>query len=935
MPTAPSSGKNKKSSSKTKISLTNKSSTTTKLRRASSKNNNISKKQSSSNKTRTVKSASSIKSNLSISSVGIGETSSISPDAYLRFRLMPEGLGTNVMNIYEHLVFDCVVYVITCNNHNTVALTSTDQKRMYSWFPFIPLRDVFTWNRVSRDGLAIILGKHKDTAGDIDPTMATLPDHTVNWINILRLQMPNTKRFHNRIVQLVNLVSSPKDTKCCQNTNRIRWVKLEDIQKRFKMDDLWGDEVVTLCRAMCSVNRIFLTEFTIDDIKNFCDSNTDEARLLKHINWTEDKVFELSFDYARHLYPATLMTINSFMVFLVKNELLSRNDKRFARLFKAFSADKEIVSFSHLLNGLACMDPNASNNLPARAKFAFNYYDQENKGILNNKAINELATDLASESKIAQLIKTFLDNNNKSNNVVLTQDNFVELMLNQNNTFPSSWLRLNKSYFDAKQKQKKDKSISRKSNYEQDWKSKMKDGNSGSLMKNIEGSASGQSCTYHDRKKYEYGLHGVTLDSTGRCVDPRTISDTWTLPWKDNQMTAQRFSLEIVFRSDSIANTFINLIRDFREKELKEKQQSSFGLLVAENDHSTLYQYVELLCEEIIQVLRNQPKLLRLASPLYIVGDLQGSLEDLFKYDSSVFRSVPTTPNTILFLGNYSGISFPFGIECILYLFALKVSLPNNIYLLRGRNELRSFNEFSLKKELTGKYGEKYGTKMYNLVNRVFDHLPLCAVINETLLATYSGIPNMIRHTKLVTVFDTNFSDNKYIELPDLEQMIPIGYEMLVNVPARYADENQVEEVMANDFTLSSTGRFYFFNHDAFSEFMKQNNFKYHIRSHNPTLDAYALCFRNRCLTIFSCCKFNNIPLDSTSIMLITDSGKIRFFRYERLNDELFTEGTTTVGSNSNISENASSGTTSSSGPSPVIKEKSLRYNKNNMINHT
>ena len=33
-------------------------------------------------------------------------------------------------------------------------------------------------------------------------------------------------------------------------------------------------------------------------------------------------------------------------------------------------------------------------------------------------------------------------------------------------------------------------------------------------------------CSFHADKKYDYGLHAVTLDGTGRCVDPRIISES-------------------------------------------------------------------------------------------------------------------------------------------------------------------------------------------------------------------------------------------------------------------------------------------------------------------------------------------------------------------------------------------------------------------------
>ena len=812
-----------------------------------------------------IQSISSTKSTSSQASIGIdsGPVSKRKPtstNAHLHFRLMPEGLGTNMMNIYEHHVFDCVVFVIICDKHRTIALTNTDPKRKYSWLPFVTLQEVFTWNRMSRDGLAIILGTRKDN--EVDPTMAQLPEYSAYWLNIFRLQMPKVKHFYTRITQVVNLLST-NDT-CCRDTSRIRWVKLDDIQNSIKMNNLWGNEVVTICRELSSTNRVFLTELTMDDIKNFYHSDFEEAKLIKQINWTEDRVFELYKDYFRHIYPASRMTVSSLMIFLVKNYLMSKNDKRSFRLYRTFALNEEILLFLQLLTGLACMDPNASNQWPARARFIFKYYDIKNKGFLSSIEFKEVAFDLGDNAR--QLPK-FEDK--------FSEAQFVQLLQEKGNHFPVSWMRLRYSYFDDKVIKKRKKTYSNNKNCVYDSSiNKNKKSNLTDLSKCVTGN-----CAFHQKSKYEYSLHAVTLDTNGRCVDPRTISDNWTTSWQDNEMTAQRFSIENVFRSDSIANIFINLIREFREKEFKEKSQ---GLLTTEDCPETLCQYIELLCEQTIMILRHEPKLLRLSSPVYIIGDLLGSLEDLFKYDYSLFRSAPATTQTLLFLGNYSGESFPFGFECILYLFALKVALPNKVYLLRGRSELETYNKFHLKEELTNKYGKEYAEKMYNLLNKVFNHLPLSAVVDETVLATHSGIPNMAKRTKLINVFETIYSSKDFVEIVNLDQRIPIGYEMVMNMPSRYAQNIKKVESSGKNFVLSNNGKYYFFNRNAFGMFMKKNNFCYHIRSCNPTLEAYALCFRNRCLTIFSCHKHKNTEIDSTSIMLISNDSKIRILRYDR-----------------------------------------------------
>lgn len=225
--------------------------------------------------------------------------------------------------------------------------------------------------------------------------------------------------------------------------------------------------------------------------------------------------------------------------------------------------------------------------------------------------------------------------------------------------------------------------------------------------------------------------------------------------------------MENVFRGDSVANVFINLLIEFKI--------DSGGLLSSQDDWETLYVHLEMLALQIQAILRHEPKLLRLTSPLLVFGDLQGSLRDLFHLEQHFFRAAPVAGHTLLFLGNYSGSTFSYGFECILFLFALKATMPNKIYLLRGSNEMRLYNESHLKTELLEKYGNDFGEKIFDLINRVFDCLPVAAIIEESILATHSGIPQLPADSKLATALKAEFSSKS--EVGDPRADMPVAYE--------------------------------------------------------------------------------------------------------------------------------------------------------------
>lgn len=312
-------------------------------------------------------------SQTSLASVGIGP-STRRPQVDFRFRLKPE--SSEVVASPEARTYDCIAFVITCERHKTIALTGTSEHRQFSWLPFVPLQDTFTWRRISRDGLEIILGKKDPTAKDedvdpeTDPMPPMLPEHTHAWRDTFRVQMPR-KKFYLRMTQCVKLEGNDDRSKCCENVpgSRIRWIKVEDIAQGVQ-GDLWGHEVVAICRnRLGNVKSAFLAEMSL----KCCHPSEEspEAALLRQLGWSNDKVQELFADFAVHLFPAFQMTLPSFRCFILKNALLDGDDARIKRLFSVMSFNKEFLTFAHFLAGVISMDPKASNNSSVRAKIIF------------------------------------------------------------------------------------------------------------------------------------------------------------------------------------------------------------------------------------------------------------------------------------------------------------------------------------------------------------------------------------------------------------------------------------------------------------------------------------------------------------------------------------------------------------------------------------
>lgn len=95
------------------------------------------------------------------------------------------------------------------------------------------------------------------------------------------------------------------------------------------------------------------------------------------------------------------------------------------------------------------------------------------------------------------------------------------------------------------------------------------------------------------------------------------------------------------------------------------------------------------LNSKIRKIFESEPRVAFLQSPVYVFGDIHGNLEDLHFFSDNVWRlGMSLTAGNFLFLGDYvdRGMSC---LECIAYLFAMKLLMPHKVFLLRGNHETR------------------------------------------------------------------------------------------------------------------------------------------------------------------------------------------------------------------------------------------------------
>ncbi|EAY05119.1 Ser/Thr protein phosphatase, putative [Trichomonas vaginalis G3] len=243
---------------------------------------------------------------------------------------------------------------------------------------------------------------------------------------------------------------------------------------------------------------------------------------------------------------------------------------------------------------------------------------------------------------------------------------------------------------------------------------------------------------------------------------------------------------------------------------------------------------------------KNQPNVLNLELPMYVVGDIHGNLKDLLRIISPHLMN---SNAKFLFLGDYVDRG-SFSLEVVTLLYALVLKFPNRFFLIRGNHEVTGVSK------VNGLYSDCLFS--YNAIDLVapiyesFSYLPLAAIIGGNILCIHGGLGPSF-----------NYIDQlKHYQRPITELTDEVLSDLL------WSDPN----TMASTYLESPRGKGKLFGTIAINQFLKDNNIRYIIRGHQCVEHGVEF-FNENIFTIFSSSFYNDENENKAGYLFLSEHG--------------------------------------------------------------
>ncbi|KAH7649518.1 serine threonine phosphatase alpha [Cryptosporidium bovis] len=266
------------------------------------------------------------------------------------------------------------------------------------------------------------------------------------------------------------------------------------------------------------------------------------------------------------------------------------------------------------------------------------------------------------------------------------------------------------------------------------------------------------------------------------------------------------------------------------------------------------------LCEVTYSIVKQEEMVLKLRTPIKVYGDIHGQYYDLMRLFHNyktpiteeledIFDAKGDIDSTdYLFLGDYVDRG-SHSLETICLLFALKIRYPKQIHLIRGNHEDPVVNSlYGFKDECRRRLREDTDDpeSCWNWFNRVFEYLPVGAIIEDKILCIHGGIGGSIHKVEQINEIQRPLKPSQTPQ-NEYEQRI---LDLLWSDPT---DNDSLEGITPNDTRdPDGCGFIVKFGPDRVIQFLCENNLDLIIRAHECVQDGFERFAGGKLITLFS-----------------------------------------------------------------------------------
>ncbi|KAL6499709.1 Serine/threonine-protein phosphatase bsl2 [Orobanche gracilis] len=262
------------------------------------------------------------------------------------------------------------------------------------------------------------------------------------------------------------------------------------------------------------------------------------------------------------------------------------------------------------------------------------------------------------------------------------------------------------------------------------------------------------------------------------------------------------------------------------------------------------------LCDSAERIFASEPSVLQLKAPIKIFGDLHGQFGDLMRLFDEY--GSPSTAGDIayidyLFLGDYVDRG-QHSLETITLLLALKVEHPHQIHLIRGNHEAADINAlFGFRIECIERMGERDGIWAWHRINRLFNWLPLAALIEKKIICMHGGIGRSINHVE---------------QIENIQRPIAMEAGSIVLMDLLWSDPTENDSVEGLRPNARGPG-LVTFGPDRVMEFCNNNELQLIVRAHECVMDGFERFAQGHLITLFSATNYCGTANNAGAILVL------------------------------------------------------------------